>query len=204
MTGLAKRFGVTYTRYADDITFSSDHNVYQPKGEFRKELERIIADQHFRINPKKVRLQKAHVKQEVTGITVNTKPNVPKRYVKQIRKWLYYLESYDQNKALSLFLRSYDLDKGYIKRKVQTYVFMMAVIGGKLNYMRMVKGANDSTFLKLWERYEKHIKTDKMLKEILDIWEAEGIEAAIYFKENKIKSSESKINDISSDIKLLL
>ena len=58
LAGLAKRFGLHYTRYADDITFSSMHNVYARNGEFRKELERIILGQGFTINDAKTRLQK--------------------------------------------------------------------------------------------------------------------------------------------------
>ena len=57
LTGLAKRFGVKYSRYADDITFSSMQNVYQEEGDFRKELDRIVTDQYFTINQDKVRLQ---------------------------------------------------------------------------------------------------------------------------------------------------
>jgi RNA-directed DNA polymerase len=41
LTGLANRFGVTYTRYADDITFSSPHNIYSDEI-FTAELKRII------------------------------------------------------------------------------------------------------------------------------------------------------------------
>ena len=58
LAGLAKRFGLRYSRYADDITFSSMHYVYQETGEFRKELERIITNQGFKINSNKTRLQK--------------------------------------------------------------------------------------------------------------------------------------------------
>jgi len=48
--GLAHRFGLNYTRYADDITFSSMHNVFQENSDFRKELLRIIGDQGFVLN----------------------------------------------------------------------------------------------------------------------------------------------------------
>ena len=85
LTGLAKRFGATYTRYADDITFSSPHNIYTDE-EFNKELKRIIEqDQKLAINPKKTRLQKAGYRQEATGLIVNEKVNVRRKYVKQIR-----------------------------------------------------------------------------------------------------------------------
>ncbi|MDR2585789.1 MAG: reverse transcriptase family protein, partial [Prevotellaceae bacterium] len=47
LTAVAKRFGLKYSRYADDITFSSMHNVYQKDGEFIEELERIVREQGF-------------------------------------------------------------------------------------------------------------------------------------------------------------
>ena len=53
LNGLAKRFGLKYSRYADDITFSSSHNVYQKGGEFLDELKRVINDQGFTIKESK-------------------------------------------------------------------------------------------------------------------------------------------------------
>ena len=89
LAGLAKRFGLRYTRYADDITFSSMHNVYQNGSPFRIELERIISGQHFKINPKKTRLHHRGQRQEVTGLTVGEKINVCRSYVKDIRAILH-------------------------------------------------------------------------------------------------------------------
>src|SRR5690606_12985970 len=79
LNGLAKRFGVIYTRYADDITFSSQHSVLN-KNEFKNELYRIIEeDQGLHVNESKTRLQKSGFRQEVTGLIVNNKVNVDRK-----------------------------------------------------------------------------------------------------------------------------
>lgn len=151
LNGLAKRFGAKYSRYADDITFSSQQNIFN-KEEFQKELVRIIeADQGLKINPKKTRLQKAGYSQSVTGLTVNEKVNVPRRYVKQLRMWLYYLERYGVEKAEPLFRNDYIKDKGHVKNQKTS---MVNVIEGKLNYLKMVKGETDPTYKKLFERFQ--------------------------------------------------
>ena len=49
LQGLANRFKITYSRYADDISFSSQTNVFK-KEEFLKELHRIIEGQKLVIN----------------------------------------------------------------------------------------------------------------------------------------------------------
>ena len=94
LSGVAKRFGLKYSRYADDITFSSMHNLYQAESEFLNELHRIIAEQGFHIKESKTRLQKDGYRKEVTGLLVNEKLNVQLRYIKQLRMWLYYWEQY--------------------------------------------------------------------------------------------------------------
>ncbi|UOE39708.1 reverse transcriptase family protein [Chryseobacterium oryzae] len=179
LTGLANRFGLRYSRYADDVTFSSMHNVYQKDGEFRKEMERIISEQYFTINQSKVRLQKSIMRQEVTGITVNKQVNVSQKYIKQLRMWLYYWESYGTVKGLSLFLQSYIKDKSHVKKVVPTPEFMEAVIGGKLNYLSMVKGTENSTYLKLKERFDKLSSNYVDIDNILSVWEENGIDEAI-------------------------
>ena len=50
---LAKKNGMRYSRYADDITFSSMHYAYAQDGEFMRELNDIIAQNRFTINEKK-------------------------------------------------------------------------------------------------------------------------------------------------------
>jgi len=152
LTGLANRFGATYTRYADDITFSSPQNIYTDEA-FNKELKRIIEeDQKLVINPKKTRLQKAGYRQEATGLIVNDKVNVRRRYVKQIRMWLYYWEKYGYEKAEQIFKRDYIADKGHVKNM---NAHLVNVLDGKLEFLKMVKGEIDGTYKGLKERFDK-------------------------------------------------
>lgn len=151
LAGLARRFNLHYTRYADDITFSSMHNVYQEWGEFRAELKRIVEDQRFTMHgEEKTRLQKVGQRQEVTGITVSTKLNTPKKYVKEIRNVLHIWERYGYYEAYRRFYPYYKREKGHVKKGEPV---MENVIYGKLQYLKMVKGEKDRVYGCLWNRF---------------------------------------------------
>lgn len=173
LAGVAKRFGLNYTRYADDITFSSKHNNYEvspnifekifvANSSFDREIRRIIALQKFHVKESKVRLQKEAYRQEVTGLLVNEKVNVTRRYVKQIRQWLYYWETYGYDKSYTFFLQKYSRDKGTVKKG---QLNMIMVLDGKLLYLKMVKGENDSSYLKLKKRFDVLSDYKAILKE---------------------------------------
>jgi RNA-directed DNA polymerase len=150
MKGVAKRFGLHYSRYADDMTFSSMHNVYQEDSTFRTEIRRIIAEQGFRMNEKKTRLQKTGARQEVTGLTVNAIANVSRKYISDLRWLLHIWEKEGYAKAYALFYPKYKHEKGYIKKGEPV---MENVVGGKLNYLRMIRGENNPAYQKLQARY---------------------------------------------------
>ena len=152
LAGLAKRFGLHYSRYADDITFSSMHHVYQKDGEFRKELRRIISDQHFIINENKTRLQKKGARQEVTGIIVSDKLNVTQKYVRDIHNVLYIWDRYGYASAMAKFVPKYKNEKGHVKKGNPNLV---NVIDGKLMYLKMVKGEGDSVYQRLHNKFVK-------------------------------------------------
>lgn len=157
LAGLAKRFGLHYTRYADDITFSSMHYVYAKNGEFRKELVRIISGQGFTINDTKTRLQKHGSRQEVTGIIVSEKMNVTKKYVREIRSLLYIWDKYGYPTAMSRFIPKYKADKGHVKKGNPN---LTNVLDGKLLYLKMIKGDDDSVYVKLYTKFQELIKRD--------------------------------------------
>ncbi|WP_412770282.1 hypothetical protein [Ralstonia pseudosolanacearum] len=86
---LAAKHGATYTRYADDLTFSTNRPNFPPEIAISMgahawmpgpDLERIVTRNGFGFNPQKTRLQYRDSRQEVTGLTVNRKVNVPAKY----------------------------------------------------------------------------------------------------------------------------
>ena len=157
LAGLAKRFGLRYTRYADDITFSSMHYVYSGNGEFINELARIINTQGFVINEAKTRLQKRGSCQEVTGILVSDKLNVTKKYVREIRSLLYIWDKYGYSAAMSRFFPKYKAEKGHIKKGNPE---LTNVLDGKLMYLKMVKGDTDSVYVKLYTKFQELVNRD--------------------------------------------
>ncbi len=180
LAGVAKRFGCIYTRYADDITFSSMHNVYQEGSAFRNEVNRVIENENFRINPAKTRLQKNGYRKEVTGITVNEKTNLSRRYIRTVRAMLNNWEKYGLKQAEQKFRPAYIRDKGNVKKPDASFI---EVLRGKLNYMKMVRGEDDMLFQKYQKQFvnllRKHLYGDIDLKKILDVWEKQGIEKAM-------------------------
>ena len=165
LAGLARRFEVTYTRYADDITFSSNQNVFREGYSFLKEFRKIIADEGFTLNDGKLRLQKKGQRQEVTGLIVNSKVNVCRKYIRDLGSLLYIWERYGVDTAYARFLRhNVDWRKtedNAIHDSVLFRPHMVETIQGRLAYIRMIRGKDDPVwsrlndrFLKLKEQYE--------------------------------------------------
>lgn len=148
LLGVAKRFNVKYSRYADDLTFSSNHNVYQDGSDFITELKKIIYNENFKINEKKTRLQKKGYRQEVTGIIVNDKLNVKRKFIQELRFDIHLVERYGFEKANELYKNRYK-DDSLSQSKT-----LSKIIAGKLDYLKMVKGATDNTYLKLKHRFK--------------------------------------------------
>jgi retron-type reverse transcriptase len=87
LSGIAKKLGWTYTRYADDLTFSSHSR--ERIGYLLARIRHITADEGFAINEKKTRVLKQAARQTVTGVTVNVEPSVPRRTRRRLRAILH-------------------------------------------------------------------------------------------------------------------
>jgi len=87
LAGLAGKFGFTYTRYADDLTFSRDTG--DGVGGLLHHVRAILADEGFVEHPKKTHVMRRGRRQEVTGVTVNAKTGVSRSEVRELRAILH-------------------------------------------------------------------------------------------------------------------
>jgi RNA-directed DNA polymerase len=87
LAGLAAAAGATYTRYADDLTFSGEATL--GAGRMIDAAGRIVAAEGFRLQPAKTRVQRAGGRQTVTGIVVNARPNVRREEYDALRALLH-------------------------------------------------------------------------------------------------------------------
>lgn len=149
---LARTYNLRYSRYADDITFSGNRNVFQKDGDFRKELEEIVANEHFTINEKKTRLQKKNERQEVTGLVVSDRVNVARQYVRELDNLLFIWEKYGEADAYVKFLTRYTPKPNLHRQRKPN---MRAVVQGKLLYLKMVKGDDSEVWRRLQRRFNK-------------------------------------------------
>jgi RNA-directed DNA polymerase len=88
LAGLAKRHAMTYTRYADDLTFSGDD--LRVVGRVLRSARTILQAEGFVEHPSKTHVMRQTARQEVTGLVVNTaRPSVPRAYLRQLRAVLH-------------------------------------------------------------------------------------------------------------------
>lgn len=91
---IAKKYKLDYTRYADDLTFSTNNKHFlEYQDAFLEELAAAIKRAGFSINKKKTRLRFRDSRQEVTGIIVNKKLNVNRAYIRKTRAMAHQLYS---------------------------------------------------------------------------------------------------------------
>ena len=81
---------IRYTRYADDMTFSGE---FSP-GKIISFVKRNLNPLGLKLNEEKIRVRRQNQCQEVTGIVVNQKMQLPKKIRKEIRQELFYIQKY--------------------------------------------------------------------------------------------------------------
>lgn len=86
LLSISKKYHLDYTRYADDLSFSTnDKHFLSKKDSFIAEINNEVESSGFSINGAKTRIVFKDSQQIVTGLIVNKKINVPRQYYKDTR-----------------------------------------------------------------------------------------------------------------------
>lgn len=91
LNGISNKYNFTYTRYADDISFSymgekNSINISQ----FISIIRKIVTEEGFSINKKKTKVLRPNNRQIITGIVINNDEiGVTKKWVKNLRALIY-------------------------------------------------------------------------------------------------------------------
>jgi retron-type reverse transcriptase len=87
LSGLALKYGFSYTRYADDLTFSGDDATVV--GRLITNIKRIVADERFTLNDAKTHVTRRAQRQIVTGLVVNDQVAAPRQVRRRLRAILH-------------------------------------------------------------------------------------------------------------------
>ena len=141
--------GLQFTRYADDLTFSSSTYISQ---ETIQNIKQLIEKNGFEVNQKKLRVQSSNRKQTVTGLTVNEKVNVDRKLLKKIRAMLHDMTT---NGIYAATKRHFNL-KYFVDTEHQE--LFIHRLEGYINFAGQIRGKNDSVYLGLKQSFDSFQK----------------------------------------------
>jgi retron-type reverse transcriptase len=126
-----RRAGVSYTRYADDMTFSGS---FDPDGLIEKVKEKLGS--RLRLNGAKTRTIRKGRRQIVTGLVVNEKPRVPSEYRRTIRQEMYYCGKYGvESHVMYMRQKQYLGESRYTKSVWAGKQAYLESLEGRINYV---------------------------------------------------------------------
>ena len=120
---LAAKFNCSYTRYADDMTFSGCVGIKN----MLSIIEKIIIEEKFLVNAAKVRLQYKNQRQEVTGLIVNEKITVSQKLIKERDNAIYYCSKY----GVASHMQKIGCDKSFYKEHLYGIAYFINMVNKK-------------------------------------------------------------------------
>jgi RNA-directed DNA polymerase len=121
LEGLARKFGYEYSRYADDLVFSTDSED-TPASTVIRAVTRICRDEGFEVNRQKTRTMRTPNRQLVTGLMVNDRVRLTRKDLRRIRAFLHHCET----RGLDSVSAEIGKDAAAVARGYFAYIFMVS------------------------------------------------------------------------------
>lgn len=159
LLGLAVQNRCVYTRYADDITFSTTIRRFPgslatilPSGEVElgSDLLEIIISNGFQVNSSKTRLQTEYRRQEVTGLVVNKFPNIKREFILQVRAMLH---DWRVNEIDTAQRNHFNKWRTKVTPSFKDDPSFKNIVKGKIDFIGMVRGKEDPIYRKYLYEY---------------------------------------------------
>lgn len=148
---------VTYSRYADDLSFSTSRKAFPES--FESKVREIIENEGLFINERKRRLHIRENRMEVTGLTVNVKPNVQRKYVRNLRAIFHNIEK------KGLVSVADNIVKSKNKTSLKNLEVLKKYLKGKIEFLGQVKGKDDPIFTKFKSKYSEIFSPQIIIKD---------------------------------------
>lgn len=158
LAALATRLGGSYTRYADDLTFSFNRVVSQLRGiavideegnpAVGGAISEIITSEGFIINMEKLRVSSNGSRKMVTGLVVNEKVNIKRSWYNKLESQIYAVEKFGLAKIASMT---------FAEEKIVTVAErrLLRQMHGKVAYLSMIRGCGDWLVADIAYRFNK-------------------------------------------------
>ncbi|WP_439922615.1 reverse transcriptase domain-containing protein [Nitrobacter sp. JJSN] len=156
-----------YSRYADDMTFSTNRQLMplsslgldaegRPQTQVAKALRDIVEENGFVINEKKSRLTSRARRQVVTGLVVNKRVNVRRSYIREVRAMLFVWKKFGLDAAQKEFDDSY---RGNGRN-------FQSVLRGRIEFIGQIRGRPDAVYKRLALQFNQLVTGGKIRTEL--------------------------------------
>lgn len=149
--------GLIYTRYADDIVFSSWRpmnrrlvNLDTGSPKLGPAIEEVLAGNWFTSNERKFRFDRPNDKNRILGLVVTKKVNCDRRFVRRVRSMLRLWNKHGPDSMQSRFEES--LDRKH-RRPGRSAPSFKNAVRGRIEFIGMIRGKSDRVYLRLLWNY---------------------------------------------------
>ena len=146
LLALARNENLMFTRYADDLSFSSNSMITR---DHFIAIEELLKKHHFEINQEKVKFYEVNDAKEVTGLIIGEKRVLlPQNYFDELSSWLDKLKTVIEIKCLS----------GNFKQHEKWLKKFLQQIEGKLQFIAMIYGDDSEKYLQWFDKYQEALE----------------------------------------------
>lgn len=157
LTSFARENGSFYTRYADDLTFSTNR-AHFPQAMVRRldgdvasisvgvALGELIQEHGFQVQPSKTRVMNRDMRQEVCGVTCNSRLNVRRSFYREVRGAINAWRAYGRELAEERWNKKYSWRQGQdLERHLR----------GRIEHLIHIRGQGDKPTANIVKQYNE-------------------------------------------------